>query len=121
MANKNFTPTGHYFRQIRPVMERYLGLPPFRPVRSDCPTLFDRLGMLSPSGKLNYSVDQLVHLIATSPEPTLFFPDTNFFSSELDDRVWEALLQRRIVITPHVLSESRIGYPRHFTTTVPIR
>ena len=59
-----------------------------------------------PSEKMDWSTKDLAQTILQStPLTALIFCDTNFFSSKLDFVAWDAILTRKIAITPLVWTE----------------
>jgi hypothetical protein len=98
---KKYLVTGEYFAKKRPLVvqrssnDSHLGIRPFR-----------RLSFGDSLEKSPFTSWDFAHRICTFfPENTIYFPDTNFFSKEIGRLVWEALLTRRIAITPLIHQE----------------
>jgi hypothetical protein len=67
---------------------------------------YPRLAFRPATPKLDITASEVAARIKGTFLPrTLFFPDTNFFSRPMNFAVWDALLEKRIVITPKVWDE----------------
>ena len=102
MAKDKPTVTGQFVAQKKPVRicrvpaSHWLPIPPNRePI--------DRLSWNHPWEKVDCEVGDLARIIRRSVLPqALFFLDTNFFTKAIDDCLWQAILERDLVITPLV-------------------
>jgi hypothetical protein len=75
-----------------------------------------RMTFWKPTEKMDWSAKDLASaILGSTPTTALMFCDTNFFSAGLDFVVWDAILTRKIVITPLVRIELQpwILSPRH--------
>ncbi|WP_165076108.1 hypothetical protein [Paludisphaera rhizosphaerae] len=55
---------------------------------------------------LEWRPDYLADILGSrSPENTLYFVDTGFVTTQIDERVWDAILRRKVVITPQIWGE----------------
>jgi hypothetical protein len=97
------TPVGRHIAGQEPDFVSYARPPrPHEIPEGRCP--ISRLAML-PSGPVQFSPDLLAKQILASPRDTVFFVDANIFFNDSHAPAWDALLQRRVAVTPRVLGE----------------
>jgi hypothetical protein len=102
---KNYTTTSRYLNDAKPIGWSHATVPPVW-VTPFGMTPIPRLGCGLPSEKLDVSTTQLAAILRTFPQPqAIIFPDTNFFSRKIDKSIWDAVLTRRVAITPLVWQE----------------
>jgi hypothetical protein len=100
----NMTVTSRFVDELPPLAVRGIPTPRFEvpPHRAAIP----RLGFRGPSPKIDWSAKDLAHAIGTAALPdALLFLDTNVFTTEMDQMVWDAIYSKRILITPRVWKE----------------
>ncbi len=65
-----------------------------------------RLCFRGPSPKMDLNIADLTRAISVAAlENAIVFLDTNIFTRELDQRIWDALFSRQVYITPGVYAE----------------
>ena len=101
MSKKHYTPTSGYLDGKKPIavsrVHDFFNLQG-RPSR--------RLTFSIPTPKLPTPSWDLAHRLRHFfPPNVIYFPDTNFFTKKISPLVWEAMLTKRIAITPMVAEE----------------
>jgi len=117
------TQTGRYFATAKP-FDRKLMPPPSSPAPPGMQRI-SRLGFSGLySGKQGWSCRELARTLEQRTfEDTLFFPDTGFFTTPMEPRVWDSLCSRTVVLVPGVLNELQSWlatplYNQEFATVV---
>jgi hypothetical protein len=100
----NMTVTSRFVAERPPLAARPTPPPGFKvpPNRGPIP----RLTFRGPYPKVDWSAADLAHAIGVSALPdAVLFLDTNIFTTELDQSVWDAIYTKQIFITPGVWKE----------------
>jgi hypothetical protein len=100
----NMTVTSRFVDELSPLAEREIPPPRFDVPRNRAP--IPRLAFHGPHPKVAWSARDLAHAIGVAALPdALLFLDTNIFTTELGQAVWDAIYTKRILITPGVWTE----------------
>ncbi len=98
------TVTSRFVDERRPLSARLTPPPAFNvpPNRAPIP----RLAFRGSYAKVNWSAADLAHAIGVGAlADAVVFLDTNIFTTELEQSVWDAIFTKRILITPGVWKE----------------
>src|ERR1022692_1484916 len=99
----NRTVTSRFFKEKSPLLTMRVSSPFLHPPENRRP--IGRLGTRGPSAKLDITAPDLAQTIDNALPDAICFLDTNVFSKPLDQRIWDALFRKQILLSPSVWKE----------------
>jgi hypothetical protein len=97
---KNYSVTSRYFDEKKPVFVKTTKHFDINGRH------FSRLSFGDAEARMDAPTWEFAHRIRNAlPPNAIFFPDTNFFSRPMGRLVWEAVLEKRLAITPMIRQE----------------